>query len=265
MALPTPSTPGYASFRGFTCCDCLAAWLPVYEALAWFRGLITDSIDIWQLTGGAADSAGTHSQGGAFDIFQTTNAHVALAREMGAPASWRRSIAQGFTKTHTHGVLTGCPHNSPARYQITAQRRGYNGLGVGPAGSPYAGMAGYGGKDYHPDPLVYRTWSQGVAWANARIQEAMMDINLPSSEVAKIRDAVWADRMPNPQDPSKIFPAESWLVNANIKAGVAASQADEIAAIVKTTNALAVSSAAQTQAIAELTAKVDALGKAPGV
>lgn len=100
--LPTASTPGYTTFRGRVACECLAQWLPVYERLLLARGLIKSNIDIWQLTGGAAASGGTHSQGGAFDLlYQTGPAYVAVAREMGAPATWTRTVAQGFSKAHT--------------------------------------------------------------------------------------------------------------------------------------------------------------------
>src|SRR5690242_21895955 len=108
-SLPTASTPGYTTFRGRVTCDCLAEWLPVLEQLYLVKGLIKQSIDVWQLTGGAAASGGTHTQGGAFDLlFQTSPAHVALAREMGAPGTWGRTKDQGFSEDHTHGVLLGC-------------------------------------------------------------------------------------------------------------------------------------------------------------
>lgn len=170
--LPTPSTPGYTSFRGFTSCVCLAAWLPVLERLALAHGFIKEKLDILQLTGDYALSGGNHREGGVFDIKQYDTRIVALAREMGAPATWLRNMnyADGSPgNTHTHGVLTGCPHNTPAAYQITAQRRGYNGMGQGAPGTAYAGMWGYGGKDPHPDPATYRTHTQGIAWANAQI------------------------------------------------------------------------------------------------
>jgi hypothetical protein len=175
MALPTASTPGYTYFtdiygKRWVACVCLAQWLGVYQRLAIAKKLVTKGIDPWQLTGGAAASAGTHTQGGVFDLlYQTTDAHVALSREMGAPATWRRTVAQGFARVHIHGVLTGCPHNSPARYQIDAQRAGYNGLGTN----------GRGGSDSHPDPSVYRTWNQGIAWAEAEILKLKPSVPVP--------------------------------------------------------------------------------------
>lgn len=144
-------------FRGRRACTCLAAWLPVYEAELLRRGVIKHSIDIYQLVGGAAASAGTHATGGAFDIAQTSREAIAVARQMGADATWHRTPGQGFT-SHTHGVLRGCPHNNPARYQIDAVDAGYNGLGRG----------GRGGKDDGPRPLSKRTWREGIAWAKAQ-------------------------------------------------------------------------------------------------
>ena len=97
---------------------------------------------------------------------------VALAREMGAPATWLRNMnfADGSPgNTHTHGVLLGCDHNWPSNYQIIAQRRGYDGMGQGASGTPYSGQWGYGGKDPHPGPATYRTWQQGIAWAKAEL------------------------------------------------------------------------------------------------
>ena len=166
-ALPTPNTPEYTVYvdaygKKWTACDCLAEWLGWLEKVFKARGLIKSNIDIWQLTGAAAASAGTHSKGGVFDLlYQTTDAHVAVAREMGAPATWRRVVTPTSTwrREHIHGVLTGCPHNSPAAYQITAQKAGYNGLGTN----------GRAGVDPHPDPKVYRTWQQGIEWAKAEI------------------------------------------------------------------------------------------------
>ena len=145
-----------AFFRGKPACACLIEWLPAYEAELLARGLIRFNIDIYQLIGGAKASAGTHSEGGAFDIAQTSPEAIKVARQMGADATWHRPEnwdGRGGI-SHTHGVLTGCPHNRPARYQIDAVRAGFNGLGKG----------GRGGKDTGPRPLSGRTWREGIAW-----------------------------------------------------------------------------------------------------
>ena len=147
-----------ASFRGKTACDCLAKWLPVFERELLDLGVVKKNIDVYQLIGGAAASAGTHSTGGAFDIGQMQRTALVIARQMGADATWVRTKAQGFKTPHTHGVLRGCPHNGPARYQIAAVDAGFNGLGKG----------GRGGKDDGPRPLSGRTWREGIKWAKRR-------------------------------------------------------------------------------------------------
>ena len=141
-------------FRGKPACDCLAQWLPAYEAELQARGLLTGPLTIFQLIGGAAASAGTHSTGGAFDILDLPGEEdLWVARQMGADATWSRR-PPSFTTPHIHGVLRGCPHNLPARYQIAAVDSGFNGLGAG----------GTGGPDDGPRPLSHRTWQQGLAW-----------------------------------------------------------------------------------------------------
>ena len=146
-------------FRGYPACECLAEWLPVFEAELIRRGVIRSSIDIAQLIGGAAASGGTHATGGAFDIWQHDPTTIWVARQMGADATWARTRAQGFSP-HAHGVLTGCPHNGPARYQIDHVRAGLNGLVSR-------------GRDDGPRPLSGRTWRQGIAWAK-QLQEDEM-------------------------------------------------------------------------------------------
>lgn len=148
--------PGYVvDFRGHPACPCLAAWLPVYEAELQRRGSLVGPLRIYQLIGTAPASAGVHRDGGAFDITDLVgDIDVEVARQMGADASWARTAAQGFTP-HIHGVLTGCPHNGPARYQIDAVRADYNGLG----------HLGHGGRDDGPRPLSGRTWREGIEWA----------------------------------------------------------------------------------------------------
>lgn len=165
------------TFRGFPACSCLVEWLPVYEAELQRRGVLSGSLRIYQLIGGAEASGGTHATGGAFDITDLVGeTDVWVARQMGADASWARTAAQGFTP-HIHGVLTGCPHNGPARYQIDKVRAGLNGLkGDAP--------------DDGPRPLSGRTWQQGIAWAI----EQGDDMPFTESELRKIiREEVAAE------------------------------------------------------------------------
>jgi hypothetical protein len=171
MSLPTPATPGFGAFRGHTACECLLEWLPVFEDELLRRGVIHESIDIFQLTGDADPSAGVHSQGGAFDIVQRDPVSVAVARQMGADATWARTA--GFKTQHAHGVLRGCPHNDPARYQIAAVDEGFNGLGDN----------GRGGADNGPRPLSGRTWRQGIEWAEQQQEE-----DVTPEDIQKISD-----------------------------------------------------------------------------
>lgn len=139
------------TFRGKPACECLVQWLPAYEAELLARGEIRESLDIFQLIGNAPASAGVHSTGGAFDIGQTSETAVWVARQMGADATWARMWTDNI---HTHGVLRGCVHNGPARYQIAAVDAGFDGTGAGGKGAP----------DDGPRPLSGRTWGQGVIW-----------------------------------------------------------------------------------------------------
>ena len=158
MTLPTYTV----WFRGHPACPCLAEWLPVFEAELLRRGVIKHSIDIAQLIGGADASAGTHSMGGAFDIWQHDPVTVEVARQMGA-ATWARTTGSFANNRHTHGVLNECPHNGPARYQIGALAAGYDGLGY----------AGRGSSDPGPGPRLLRTWREGIAWAKQLQEEDM--------------------------------------------------------------------------------------------
>jgi hypothetical protein len=150
-------------FRGKPACECLAAWLPAYEAELLARGILPPggTLTIYQLIGAAAASGGTHTTGGAFDLIDLPGeSEVRVARKMGADATWLRPYNwdRKGGMAHVHGVLTGCPHNGPARYQIDAVLDGYNGLGTG----------GRGGKDNGPRPLFMRSWSEGIKWHKAQ-------------------------------------------------------------------------------------------------
>lgn len=150
------------TFRGLPACDCLAAWYPAYEAELHARGILPPDkqIRIYQLIGTNPKSGGTHAEGGAGDDDQTSDAALRVARKMGADASWNRPFnwdGKGGI-AHAHRVLTGCPHNGPARYQIDAVLDGFNGLGAG----------GRGGKDDGPRPLFMRSWTEGIAWHKAQ-------------------------------------------------------------------------------------------------
>ena len=111
---------------GWTC-SCMVAVLESAEKEMLLRGELQDHLDIFQLQGGAAASAGTHSKPGAADIGQTSDAQIETLRRNGGDFQ-RRTPAQGFI-LHCHGFAQGCPHGSPALMaQKRAWNRGRNGL-----------------------------------------------------------------------------------------------------------------------------------------
>jgi hypothetical protein len=172
----------------------------VFEASAQERGILTSEVKILQLRGSNPASADTHSQGGVFDLgfYHDGQADdlVWLARQMGADATWFREWEDNH---HVHGVLTGCPRNDPAEYQIDAVVAGYNGLG-------YMGQEG---PDDGPRPLSGRTWEQGIEWAEG-------DMALSQDDINKIAAAVWNTKLQyeGVADAS----AEAHLTNANMRA-----------------------------------------------
>lgn len=141
-------------FRGKPTCECLYESLPLVEKVMLRKGLIKYNLDVYQIIGGAVSSNGTHATGGAVDTGQAFDAQLRVWRDAGYDAGWRRTTQQGFDIWHCHAVARGCPHNSPARYQISAVDDGYNGLG-------YMGRKG---PDDGPRPLSHRTWQEGVVW-----------------------------------------------------------------------------------------------------
>ena len=143
-------------FRGKPTCTCVAKWIPALEAKLRQRGLLSGNLYIYQLRGLASASAGTHSQGGAIDCQRLTGAQRVVARQMGG-ASWGRGPAQGMVN-HEHIVLIGCAHNAPARYQVSAYKRGYSGLGYG----------GVASRDPFQRVSPIRTWKQGIKWATKK-------------------------------------------------------------------------------------------------
>jgi hypothetical protein len=151
--------PPYAvTFRGHPACPCQVEWLPAFEHEAQRRGILSGPLPISQIIGGAVQSGGTHATGGADDTYPldgiNVDGYVWLSRQMGADATWHRWFNWDGKNgvEHVHRVLTGCIHNSAARYQIEKVRAGLNGLA-----NDF--------KDDGPRPLSGRTWKQGLAWA----------------------------------------------------------------------------------------------------
>lgn len=201
-----------AEYQGRPACPCQVEWLPVFERLAQARGILSGPLPLSQLIGGAPESGGTHSTGGADDTYPLTGitdvaAYVKLSRDMGADATWLRREgwdgADGVA--HVHRVLRDCPHNGPARYQIAAVDRGYNGLGRG----------GLGGTDDGPRPLSGRTWREGIAWALTQLED----------DVAA--EDVWQFKLPERDDSTEVTErsAEWMLADAHRRAGDAAKAA----------------------------------------
>ena len=145
-------------------CPHMAQWWPVFTRLVKDRFGV--SLEILQAAGSYSRSGATHVEGTSIDwrtwrfTPAVVNGIVALAREMGARATWYRTKAQGFDP-HVHMALD-CPCRSGADYQTAAVDAGYNGLGAG----------GRKGKDTHPAPSTRRDYKAGIAWANQQLGSA---------------------------------------------------------------------------------------------
>ena len=145
-------------------CPHMAQWWPVFSALVNQRFGV--SLEILQAAGSYSKSGATHVEGASVDwrTWRFTPAVVsgivALAREMGARATWYRTKAQGFDP-HVHMALD-CPCRSGADYQTAAVDAGYNGLGA----------RGRKGRDTHPAPSMRRDYKAGIAWANQQLGSA---------------------------------------------------------------------------------------------
>lgn len=161
--------PSYAvDFRGLPACPCQVEWIPAFEehlrrVIPGFQGTlaIAQMIGLYEKSGnthGDPNGAGLRKGGGFTDFWVTgslADKVVAEARQMGAPATWRRPPNwdhEGGSE-HVHSGLEGCPHATLAGFaQITAVYGGGDGL-VGDAPDP------------GPRPVPHRTWREGIEWA----------------------------------------------------------------------------------------------------
>jgi hypothetical protein len=177
--------PAYAEyFRGHPACPCQVEWLPAFEAEAQRRGILDGPLPLSQIIGGAITSGGTHVTGGADDTYPLTtikdvDGYVWLSRQMGADATWERPYnwdGRGGVR-HIHRVLTGCPHNAPAAYQIDAVKAGRNGL-VNNL------------PDDGPRPLSGRTYKQGIAWAKEQQAKEWDEMATKDEIKAAVREVV---------------------------------------------------------------------------
>lgn len=172
--------PSYAvDFRGLPACPCQAEWIPAFEAhlrrtLSGFQG----TLSLAQLIGFFGGSGGTHAKGGASDFWVTghmADLVVAEARQMGADPTWHRRAGWDGpgSDEHVHCVLRGCPHLSEsARVQVACVDRNDDGL---------AGDA----LDSGPRPLSYRTWREGIDWAEEQDMASQETIDAIAEAVAK--------------------------------------------------------------------------------
>jgi hypothetical protein len=155
--------------RGFPACDCLAAWLPVFETL------IGRQPRLFQLVGDAPASEGFHRGGGSADYEPLSEAELRIARNMGG-AAFNRWWANNY---HSHIRLNGCPHNTISQPQVEDLNEGRD--GTGPL-YDNAGAPDNGPRDGVHWPL--RTWRDGIAWAQEQGDEVKPE------DIDAIADAV---------------------------------------------------------------------------
>ena len=184
-----------------------SAWLPAVQLIKARTG-IDLAARILQALGDADASAGVHRLPGvcvdirvwgltADEIAEV----VALLRECGFAATWYRNW-EGNQHIHAAcdiGVWT------PALYQITAVKAGYDGLGAG----------GKAGKDTHPKPSAWRTAQTGAAWALAQIESEEDDMPYTEPQLnAIVKKAMtewaWTDKV---QPGNTGVPGTSWRNN----------------------------------------------------
>lgn len=183
--MPTIGTNIYG--RPAVACAHWAQTWPLVTRLWGLRFPTAHPLEIVQALGSAAASAGTHgSPGTALDLrtYRYTSTQiqwlVQMLRNAGADATWYRNWDGN---RHIHSALD-CPCVSPADYQITAVRQGYNGLGSG----------GRKGVDDGP-PVSRRNHAAGLAWLRSEIarynpQSAVLGTHsggLTMSEAAAIK------------------------------------------------------------------------------
>lgn len=117
-------------FRGLgLTCSCVVESLPYVELDMLIRGVVKESIDIFQLgyRDDVAGSQGTHSRGGVVDVGQRSAKAIDIWRRWG----WTEQDRSPWfpDAPHAHGWPYGCPHLSDAaKKQNTAWNNRRNGL-----------------------------------------------------------------------------------------------------------------------------------------
>lgn len=153
----------------------LAPYVAVIFALVKIRTGVDLFKLIVQAKGGAAASAGTHSDGAAIDFrvwglsLATIRAVVAILRECGFSATWYRDWDGN---EHIHAAANLGTLSTRVLYQVRAVIAGYDGLGNG-----------YQGRDTHPAPSQWRTIQQGAAWAASQILQEENDMAATAEEL----------------------------------------------------------------------------------
>lgn len=188
-------TPEYLDPRAAAC------WFAAVDLIKARTGFDL-SKRILQALGDAKASAGVHRAPGVcvdIRVWGMTRAQieevVALLRECGYAGTWYRDWEGN---QHIHAA-TDIGVWSPALYQITAVKAGYDGLGSG----------GKQGKDPHPKPSAWRTAQTGAAWAREQLEDDMAlstdDKAWLSNEIARgaqraVNRALWEPLVPGRTD-----------------------------------------------------------------
>lgn len=150
-----------------------AAWWRAFALLV--HATLGLNLAIIQARGDYSGSGGTHSDGWAIDIRtrdfdrDTIARLVMLARRCGASATWyRTTVGSG---PHIHLVVDAGDLYTASRYQTRAVRAGYNGLG----------RLGRSGRDTHPAPDRWRTYTEGLAYM-ATLLPKEENVNMPLTQ-----------------------------------------------------------------------------------
>jgi len=194
-------------FRGGWTCGCVATSLPLVEQDMIQKGLIKESIDIYQL-GYRTDvsaSAGTHAKGGCTDVDQYSDEQLQVWRDWGWTME-HRTPAEGFID-HGHGFPFGCTHLSAgAQYQVDEWRNKMNAL----SGSARGPVTGPG-------------W-QVIDWKDALKKKAgalVAKVNAATAELEKeseiVRERIAPARSKNQKAKAENKYQTLWLTNGDGK------------------------------------------------
>lgn len=238
------ATTGRVWFRVGWTCGCVVQVLETAEKEMLLRGLIADSLDIYQLQGNASASAGTHALPGAYDVGQDSPDQIDVQRLCGGDGQ-ARTTAQGFAVKHCHGFAQGCPHGSPG---LLAQKRQWN--------NRQNGLVSHG-------PIQGRwptkPWATAVSSRKAHIMALADDIATKVAAKIKIPAPV---RPPTPPTPAQIWGYSATGPDGKTKwtlAHIVSWAARILPTVTEKLTALAIKSDAQDKKIDALAATVAAI------